>query len=134
MKMSNIDEGKKIYAGMAWLHQSPREERKERESLRGEESEPLLKAAFGDAEYRLDHLDGYVPPQNGMGVVLDSGGYYERKSVIHSRSLEGLRGLLEIWGATFEKDVTSDGEIQKWSCGILRTFPDSRGEYAMTVR
>lgn len=132
--MKNIDEGKKIYQGMSWLDQPYYKFHKERESLRGEESEALLKAAFGDAEYRLAHLDGYFPPQNGMGCVLDTGGWYEHKSVIHSRSLEGLMALMEIWGATFERNVTSDGEVQKWSCGHLSASPDSHGEYALTVR
>ena len=131
----NIQKGRKIFQKMEWLKARPWCYNKERNSLLGQDAERLLRTAFGNNQYRVIHHDGFTPPQNGMGVTLDRGGYYESKSVIFSASLDSLKNLLKIWDVHFIKNITSDGDIQKWSGGVtLQTFPDCKGEYSMIVR
>lgn len=129
-----VARGKRIYKSMdQWLRQRPWSGQKARSSMTPE----LMDAVFGAGNYRMMEDDSYTPAQNGMGCVLDRPARESHKTVLRARSLARIYDLLAVWGCKFLKNLTTDGEFQKWTgpsaTVTLKTVPDRSGEYWLTV-
>lgn len=130
-----VARGKRIYQEMSrWLDQRPWSGQKARSSMTAE----LLDSVFGAGNYRVMEDDSYTPAQNGMGCVMDRPARESHKTVLRARSLARIHDLLSVWGCRFLKNITTDGEFQKWTgpsaTVTLKTVPDCFGEYWLTVR